>query len=163
MQMKLPCRLIFLFLCMLFSYLSAQAQTLPLVFLKKPRNITPIPYASVFVNGALAGKTGTDGLFTFTHPGTTPLDIKVLKPGYESWEDEVGMAETGVLVQIKKKMLTLTLNIFDTDSALPIPNAGIKISGANLTDMANRTDSNGDGFSYRSKRRIYNYHSRTQL
>jgi Carboxypeptidase regulatory-like domain len=143
MQMKLPCRLIFLFLCVLFLVSAAQAQTLTISVFEKTANVTPIPYASVFVNGALAGKTGTDGIFTFTHPGTTSLDVKVLKPGYESWEDEVGMAETGILVQLKKKMLTLTLNIFDTDSALPIPNAGVKITSSNLTDLMEKTDSNG--------------------
>jgi len=70
---------------------------------EKTTNVTAIPYASVFVNGALAGKTGNDGIFTFSHPGTSPITVKVMKTGYESWEEEVGMAELSILVQLKKK------------------------------------------------------------
>jgi len=144
MHMKLPYRPILLFLCLLLLVSLAAAQTLSVSVFEKSGNITPVPYASVFVNGALAGKTGTDGIFTFTHPGTDALDIKVLKPGYESWEDRVGKAETGVLVQIAKKQLSLTMSIFDTDSALPVPNTVVKLSGMNTTDQVNKTDSTGD-------------------
>jgi hypothetical protein len=144
MHMKLPCRLVFLFLCLLLLVSLTGAQTLSVSVFEKSGNITPVPYASVFVNGALAGKTGTDGIFTFSHPGTDALDIKVLKPGYEAWEDRVGKAETGVLVQISKKPLTLTMSIFDTDSALPIPNTVVKLTGGNTTDQTNRTDATGE-------------------
>ncbi|HVP94906.1 MAG TPA: hypothetical protein VMS89_07000 [Methanoregulaceae archaeon] len=121
----------------------AGAQTLSVSVFEKDGTINPVPYASVFVNGALAGKTGTDGIFTFTHPGTDALDVKVLKPGYESWEDQVGKAETGVLVQIRKKQLSLTMSIFDTDSALPVPNTVVKLSGVNITGQTNQTDTTG--------------------
>ena len=80
-------------LCVLLIVGGAQAATLYVNVFEKTTNVTAIPYASVFVNGALAGKTGTDGIFSFTHPGNTPIVVKVMKPGYESWEEEVGMAE----------------------------------------------------------------------
>lgn len=106
--MKVTRRLIFMVLCLLLIAGGAQAATLYVNVFEKTTNVTAIPYASVFVNGALAGKTGTDGIFTFTHPGTSPITVKVMKPGYEPWEDDVGMAESSVLVQSGKRNWCLT-------------------------------------------------------
>ena len=35
------------------------------------------------------------------------------------------------------------MSIFDTDSALPVSNAVVKLSGINSTDQTNKTDSTG--------------------
>ncbi len=141
--MKVTRRLIFLVLCLLLIAGGAQAATLYVNVFEKTTNVTAIPYASVFVNGALAGKTGTDGIFTFTHPGTSPITVKVMKPGYESWEDDVGMAESSILVQLRKKELVLKIDIFDADSALPITNSQVRVMGPNITESLKMTDKNG--------------------
>ena len=141
--MKVTRRLIFMVLCLLLIAGGAQAATLYVNVFEKTTNVTAIPYASVFVNGALAGKTGTDGIFTFTHPGTSPITVKVMKPGYEPWEDDVGMAESSVLVQLRKKELVLNIDIFDADSALPITNSQVRVMGPNITESLKMTDKNG--------------------
>ena len=141
--MKVTRRLIFVVLCLLLIAGGAQAATLYVNVFEKTTNVTAIPYASVFVNGALAGKTGTDGIFTFTHPGTSPITVKVMKPGYESWEDDVGMAESSILVQLRKKELVLKIDIFDADSALPITNSQVRVMGPNITESLKMTDKNG--------------------
>ena len=121
--MKVTCRLIFLVLCVLLLAGGAQAATLYVNVFEKTTNVTAIPYASVFVNGALAGKTGNDGIFAFTHPGNSPITVKVMRPGYESWEDDVGMAESSILVQLRKKELVLNIGIFDVDSVFFVANS----------------------------------------
>ena len=141
--MKVTRRLIFLVLCLLLLAGGAQAATLYVNVFEKTTNVTAIPYASVFVNGALAGKTGTDGIFTFTHPGTSPITVKVMKPGYDSWEDDVGMAESSILVQLRKKELVLKIDIFDADSALPIANSQVRVMGPNITESLKMTDKDG--------------------
>ena len=130
-------------LCVLLIAGGAQAATLYVNVFEKTTNVTAIPYASVFVNGALAGKTGTDGIFSFTHPGNAPIVVKVMKPGYESWEDEVGMAESSILVQLMKKELVLNISVFDADSAIPIANSQVRITGPNITEPLKMTDLNG--------------------
>lgn len=130
-------------LCVLLIVGGAQAATLYVNVFEKTTNVTAIPYASVFVNGALAGKTGTDGIFSFTHPGNTPIVVKVMKPGYESWEEEVGMAESSILVQLMKKELVLNISVFDADSAIPIANSQVRIAGPNITEPLKLTDQNG--------------------
>ena len=141
--MKLTCRLIFLVLCVLLFAGGAQAATLYVNVFEKTTNVTAIPNAAVFVNGALAGKTANDGIFAFTHPANNPITIKVMKPGYDSWEDEVGMAESSILVQLRKKELVLTINIFDADSAIPIANSQVRVMGPNITESLKMTDLNG--------------------
>jgi len=141
--MKLLRRLVFLFFCVLLLASCAQAATLYVNVYEKTANITPISYASIFVNGALAGKTGADGIFSFTHPGTAPITVKVMKPGYESWEDDVGMAEQSILVQLMKKELTLNIGVFDADSAIPISGAQVRVNGPNITESQKVTNANG--------------------
>jgi hypothetical protein len=141
--MKVSCRLIFMVLCVLLLAGGAQAATLYVNVFEKTTNVTAIPYASVFVNGALAGKTGTDGIFAFSHPGTAPITVRVMKPGYESWEDDVGMAEASILVQLMKKELTLNIGIFDADTALPVANSQVRVMGPNITESLKMTDING--------------------
>lgn len=141
--MKVNCRLIFLVLCVLLLAGGAQAATLYVNVFEKTNNVTAIPTASVFVNGALAGKTGEDGIFTFTHPGNSPITVKVMKPGFESWEDEVGMAESSILVQLKKKELLMNIGVFDADTALPIANSQVRVMGPNITESQKFTDTNG--------------------
>lgn len=141
--MKVIRRLIFLILCLLLLAGGAQAATLYVNVFEKTTNVTAIPYASVFVDGALAGKTGEDGIFVFTHPGTTPITVKVMKVGYESWEDQVGMAESSILVQLRKKELVLTIGIFDADTALPVANSQVRVMGPNVTESQKMTDMSG--------------------
>ena len=136
-------RLIFLVLCLLLLAGGAQAATLYVNVFEKTTNVTAIPYASVFVDGALAGKTGNDGIFVFSHPGTNPMTIKVMKVGYESWEDMVGMAESSILVQLKKKELVLSISIYDADSAIPVANSEVRVMGPNITESQKMTDMNG--------------------
>ena len=141
--MKVPCRLIFLVLCVFLLAGGAQAATLYVNVFEKTTNVTAIPSASVFANGALAGKTGADGIFTFSHPGTSPVTVKVMKPGYETWEDDVGMAESSILVQLKKKELALNIGIFDADTAIPIANSQVRVMGPNITESQKMTDKDG--------------------
>ncbi len=119
-----------------------QATTVYINVYEKTGNITKIPHASVYVNGALAGKTGPEGNLTVTSGGTSDLNLSVTMPGYEVWTGTSGMNQTTVLVQLMRKNLTLTVTAYDADTLSPLAVAEAKVSGENTTSSV-FTDNNG--------------------
>lgn len=105
-------------------------------------NVTLIPDAMVFVNTAIAGKTGTDGTLTLTVPGTERFDLSVRKAGYEDWTDSFGQSEESALVQLNRKHVNLVISLYDADTLDPIFGGSTIATGENNTISA-LTNENG--------------------
>ena len=121
----------------------AQATTVYITVYETTGNITTkIPHASVYVNGALAGKTGPEGNLTVTSGGINDLNLSVTKPGYEVWSGTAGVNQTTILVQLLRKNLTLTVTTYDADTLSPLVGAEVKVAGENTTSSI-VTDKNG--------------------
>ncbi|MCX6693887.1 MAG: carboxypeptidase-like regulatory domain-containing protein [Methanomicrobiales archaeon] len=99
-------------------------------------NMTPLPYGYVFVNGALAGKTGANGILVLNHAGTSTLEILVQKAGYEDWSGMVGKSEPGLAVHLNRKALTVNVTVIDADTLSPISNASVVLKGENASVSA---------------------------
>jgi hypothetical protein len=129
-----------LLLCMLSGY--ALGATVYVSVYEISDNSTAVPYAIVYVNGAMSGKTGTNGMMNFTHPGTGSVDIRVTKAGFEDWNGLVGANSSSVLVPLSRKNLTLMTKVYDADSLNAIAGARVILSGMNTT-LENITDKTG--------------------
>lgn len=138
-----PGRVLLIILCLIALVGGVHAATLEvLVYEKSPEIITKIPYAEVYVNGALVGKTNHEGAIQITHPGTNSLDVLVSKAGYESWNGIVGKSDTTVLVRLPKKSVKLNVSVFDADTLLPIRNASVAFQ-VNNSSLSETTGTNG--------------------
>ena len=52
-------------------------------------------------------------------PGVTDQDIKVSMGGYSDWEQVVDVNTTTLLVNLTRKTLTLTVDLYDSDTLSP--------------------------------------------
>ena len=129
-----------LVLFMLAAY--AQGATVYVSVYEISDNSTVVPHAVVYMNGAMTGKTGADGMMNFTHPGTGSIDLRVTKAGYEDWNGLVGANTSSVLVPLTRKNLTVMTKVYDADSLNAIPGARVILSGMNKT-LDNITDKTG--------------------
>lgn len=129
-----------LVLCMLTGY--AMGATVYVSVYEISDNSTVVPHAIVYVNGAMTGRTGADGMMNFTHPGAGSIDLRVTKAGYEDWNGLVGSNTSSVLVPLTRKNLTLTTKVYDADSLNAITGARVILSGMNTT-LENTTDKTG--------------------
>jgi hypothetical protein len=120
----------------------AGAATIQVSVYELAKNATPVPYASVYVNTALAGKTGSNGTLTITLPVTGTYNIKVTKPGYEDWSGPVGVNSASVLSILSRKNVTITAHVFDADSLGPVANATVRVTGEDVDSSAS-TDATG--------------------
>ena len=84
----------------------AGATTVTVNVYEKEGNISFIPQASVYTNGAPVGKTNSDGMLQFSHPGISDLTVKVVKTGYDEWSGTLGANATNLLVEMMRKNLT---------------------------------------------------------
>ena len=135
-------RILFVALSLLIFIGCAQATTVYISVYETTGNITKVPYASVYVNGALAGKTGSEGNLTVTSGGINDINLSVTKPGYEVWSGTAGVNQTTVLVLLMRKNLTLTVTTYDADTLSPLVGAEVKVAGENTTSSI-VTDTNG--------------------
>ncbi|OPY38946.1 MAG: PEGA domain protein [Methanoregula sp. PtaU1.Bin051] len=132
----LPALLLLILLCG-----SAQATDLQ-VTVQDVLDNTTIPQATVYLDNVNIGRTTSSGTILITHSGIADLDLRVTKVGYEDWEDTVGMNVTSLLVNMTRKTLVLKVQLYDSDSFEMIPNAEVKLTTNNATDIK-KTDSNG--------------------
>jgi hypothetical protein len=129
-----------LVLCMLAA--CAMGATVYVSVYEISDNSTVVPHAVVYMNGAMTGKTGADGMMNFTRPGSGSIDLRVTKAGYEDWNGLVGANTSSVLVPLTRKNLTLVTKVYDADSLSAIAGARVVLSGMNTT-LENTTDKTG--------------------
>lgn len=120
----------------------AQAATIDVSVFEVTKNATMVPYASIFINGALAGKTGSDGTLTITYAGTGSVEIKVAKPGYDDWFGSAGPNTSSVVAKLMKKNLTVTVDVYDADTLRPVPGAVVGVTRQDSA-VTGATDANG--------------------
>ncbi len=120
----------------------AGATTVTVNVYEKEGNISFIPQASVYADGAPVGKTNSDGMLQFSHPGISDLTVKVVKTGYDEWSGPLGANATNLLVELMRKNLTLSVEVFDADMLSPIPGAEIYLTGPVLSQQGS-TDEQG--------------------
>ncbi len=132
----------FALLAMLLMAGPASGVTVLVNIYEKEGNITPLPGAALYTNNALVGKSDSGGNIEFSHPGTEIIQIRVEKLGYAPWSGDIGLNATTLLVEMTKKKVPLTVQVFDTDALAPVAGASVSISdgaGKNTTV----TDANG--------------------
>jgi hypothetical protein len=133
-------RFLFTLLCTLLLFSFAQATILQISVQDSIDNST-IPNATVFLNGDDYARTNNNGLVFLNHSGLNDQLIRVSMTGYEDWEKLVAKNETSVLVNMNRKIITLRINLYDSDSLGSVAGARINISAdhtkqMNLTDVA---------------------------
>jgi hypothetical protein len=120
----------------------AGATTVTVNVYEKEGNISFIPQASVYADGAPVGKTDSEGMLQFSHPGISDLTVKVVKTGYDEWSGTLGANATNLLVEMMRKNLTLSVEVFDADMLSPIPGAEVYLTGPVLSQQGS-TDEQG--------------------
>ncbi len=133
-------RFLFALLCTILFCSIAQATILQISVQDSIDNST-IPQAMVFVNGENFGRTNNYGLVFLNHSGVNDQRIRVSMTGYDDWEKLVAKNETSVLVNLSRKILTLKIYLYDSDSLGPVPGALVNVSSermkqTNLTDIS---------------------------
>lgn len=167
-----PRRIRFFFAALLVFLLlltPAQATTNLLITVQDSIDKSPLPHATVFVNGANYARTNALGQAYLTHSGLNDQEIAVSMSGYDDWKQTVSKNETVLLVNLSRKTLSFTVHLFDSDSLSPITGANVNISAENLTQMK-QTDISGSAVFAVNATTLYsvditalNYQSRSEL
>jgi len=120
----------------------------------------------VYANSALVGKTDGSGNIEFSHPGTDTISVRVSKLGYDDWNGDIGVNTSTLLVQLMRRSLLLSAQVYDADTLAPIPGAQLSLSGERGQNTS-VTDSNGTSSFVVEAESVYNlgiraenYHSR---
>ena len=131
-------------LALLFAILlcgAAQATILELTVLDNVDN-TSVSHATVFIDGSNMGRTNNLGQYYITHSETNDIMLRVSMAGFDDWSDIVYSNVTSLTVNLIRKSLKLNINVYDSDTLAPIPDAEIIISADNATS-AHKTDASG--------------------
>ena len=131
-------------LALLFAILlcgAAQATILELTVLDNVDN-TSVSQATVFIDGTNMGRTNNLGQFYVTHSETNDILLRVSMAGFDDWSKIVKRNITSLTVNLVRKSLKLSVNIYDSDTLAPIPGAEIVITADNATS-AHTTDATG--------------------
>ncbi|MDI9633848.1 MAG: PEGA domain-containing protein [Methanolinea sp.] len=121
---------------------AAGAVTVVVNVYERDGNVTPVPGASLYANGAFIGKSDAGGSIQFSHPGEAPVGVTVKKLGYATWTGEIDPNTTALSVEMTRAKVALTVEAYDTDTLLPVPAARVKVSGPGVSN-ATTTDVNG--------------------
>jgi len=156
-------------LALLLLLTPAQATTTLLITVQDSIDHSPLSHATVFVNGANYARTNTLGQAYLTHTGINDQSIMVSMAGYDDWDQDVDKNTTTLLVNLSRKTLRFTVNLFDSDTLSPIPGATVNISAENLP-QSKPTDGTGSAIFAVNATTIYsvditapNYQSRSEL
>ncbi len=134
-------RFLFALLCLILLCSSVQATNLQLSVQDSIDN-SPIPHATVFLNGANYARANTLGQVYISHSGANDLNLRVSMTGYDDWVNTVSRNETFLLVNMSRKTLTLKVSLYDSDTLVPVSGALVNISAENVT-LGKLTDLSG--------------------
>ena len=165
-------RIRFLFavlLVLLLLLTPAQATTTLLITVQDSIDHSPLTHATVFVNGANYARTNALGQAYLTHSGLNDQSVMVSMAGYDDWSQVVNKNTTTLMVNLSRKTLRFTVNLFDSDTLSPISGATVNISAENLP-QTKQTDATGSAIFAVNATTIYsvditapNYQSRSEL
>jgi hypothetical protein len=134
-------RLLFALLCAILLCSAVQAADLQ-IYVQDSIDNTTLPHATVFVNGANYAITNNNGQVYLSHGGVNDQVIKVTMSGYDDWQQTVAKNATSLTVNLKRKTLTLKVNLYDSDTLGPVVGALVNITAVNVT-QAKLTDASG--------------------
>lgn len=103
---------------------------------------TSIPNAVVYVNGQDFARTNNNGQYFLSHNGQNDQRIRISVVGYIDWENIVPRTQELLVVNMSRKAVTLTVNLYDSDTLNPVPGALVNISAMNST-QSKQSDANG--------------------
>ena len=135
-------RFLFALLFVLLLCSSAQATTSLLITVKDNIDNSTLSHATVFVNGANYARTNANGQVYLNHSGMNDQDIKVSMSGYDDWSQTVNENATVLLVNLSRKTLSFTVDLYDSDTLGPISGASVNLTADNSSQMK-QTDSSG--------------------
>ncbi|MDD4137685.1 MAG: carboxypeptidase-like regulatory domain-containing protein [Methanoregula sp.] len=135
-------RFLFALLFILLLCSSAQATTSLLITVQDNIDNSTLSHATVFVNGANYARTNANGQVYLTHSGLTDQEIQVSMSGYNDWSQTVSKNATVLLVNLSRKTLTFTVDLYDSDTLGPISGASINLTADNTSQMK-QTDTKG--------------------
>ncbi len=135
-------RFLFAVLLILLLCSSAQATTTLLITVQDSIDNTTLSHATVFVNNANYARTNSLGQVYLTHAGLSDQNIKISMNGYDDWSQTVSKNTTTLLVNLSRKSLTFTVDLFDSDTLGPVAGARVNISADNTSQMK-QTDTQG--------------------
>jgi hypothetical protein len=125
-------RLLPALLCLFLLCSAVQATDLQITVRDSIDN-TLIPSATVFVNGADYARTNNNGQFLLTHNGLNNQRVRITMNGYNDWENVVLNNETVLLVNLSRKVVSLKVSLYDSDTLGPVAGALVNISAMNFT------------------------------
>ncbi len=134
--------LIIALLSMVFCTGTAVGVTVLVNVYEKAGNLTPVPSALLYANGAPAGKTNSEGWIEFSHPGTENVEILVQKIGYFPWDGEIDVNTTTFNVEMSRRDVPFLIQVYDTDTMAPLEGAHVSIRD---TISENTTSTNANG------------------
>lgn len=134
-------RSLFILLCSLLLCSFVQATILQISVQDSIDN-SPIPRATVFLNGENYARTNNNGQVFLNHSGLEDPLIRVSMTGYDDWENLVDRNATSLLVNLSQKSITLKVNIYDSDTLGLISGAQVNISSDYIM-QTKLTDSSG--------------------
>lgn len=131
-----------LLLCLLLLCSAAQATVDLQITVRDSIDNTSIPNAVVYVNGQDFARTNNNGQYFLTHNGQNDQRIRISVVGYSDWENIVPRTQELLIVNMSRKAVTLTVNLYDSDTLSPVPGALVNISAMNST-QSKQSDANG--------------------
>ncbi len=102
----------------------------------------PIPQALIYTNGEYAATTNENGTYNLSYEGVPPA-LRIAKAGYREWTGTPLVNDTLLLVPLQIRNCTYSIQVFDTDTLLPLPDLQVKASLPDGTVRQNRTGPNG--------------------
>jgi hypothetical protein len=126
-------RLLFALLCLALLCSTVQATIDLQITVRDSIDNTSIPNAAVYVNGQDVARTNNNGQYLLSHSGLSDQRIRVSMLGYDDWERIIAKNETTALINLTHKAVTLTVNLYDSDTLGPVAGALVNISAMNFT------------------------------
>jgi len=130
---------ILLLLCLLAT---APVYGLNIMVFEQTDRTAPIPQALIYTNGEYAATTNENGTYNLSYEGVPPA-LRIAKAGYREWTGTPLVNDTLLLVPLQIRNCTYSIQVFDADTLLPLPDLQVKASLADGTVRQNHTSSNG--------------------
>ena len=122
-----------LLLCLFLLCSTVQATIDLQITVRDSIDNTSIPNAVVYVNGQDFARTNNNGQYFLSHNGQNDQRIRISMVGYTDWENIVPKNQEALMVNMSRKAVTLTINLYDSDTLSPVPGAVVNISAMNST------------------------------
>lgn len=138
-------RRIFPILCVMALLVCAVQATTTLEITVVDEDGDEIEGAYIYIDDDYEGQTDDDGEYEFDHSLDDTFELKVIKSGYDTWEDDIDEDEDSVTVELEESIeeFDLTIYVYDADTLQPISGAEVAIESEDGDTDDDDTDSSG--------------------